>query len=82
MTRIAVRSVMAVLACLAFTPATLAQPRSDALGDPLPDGAIARVGTTRMRHFHTPDRHCSGLSSIAWSPEGKTIATHILRGGV
>jgi WD40 repeat protein len=53
----------------------LAQSRVDALGDPLPEGAIARVGTTRMRHFSLPDKLCFGLGCIAWSPDGKMIAT-------
>ncbi len=52
-----------------------APPRVDPLGDPLPEGAIARLGTTRMRHFHPPGRYCWGIGSIAWSPDGKTIAT-------
>src|SRR5580704_8630557 len=81
MARTAVCSVMAVLACLAFTPAMLAQSRVDALGDPLPEGAIARVGTTRMRHFSLPDKLCFGLGCIAWSPDGKTIATTSLASG-
>ncbi len=31
-------------------PKSEAAPRLDALGDPLPDGALARLGTTRLRH--------------------------------
>src|SRR5262245_30010893 len=67
--------VTAVLAGLVCTPALLAQPRVDALGDPLPEGAIARLGTTRMRHSHLPDRYLWGLGCITWSPDGKMIAT-------
>jgi WD40 repeat protein len=70
MDRYVVRSVAATLACVVLTPAVLGQSRVDALGDPLPDRAIARLGTTRMRHHSG-----SGLGCIAWSPDGKMIAT-------
>ncbi|MFL5243585.1 MAG: WD40 repeat domain-containing protein [Gemmataceae bacterium] len=70
-----VRFVTAVLACLIFAPAAPSQRRVDALGDPLPEGAIARLGTTRMRHFGSPDHYCWGIGCIAWSPDGKMIVT-------
>jgi WD40 repeat protein len=64
-----------LFAILTLTPTVLAQQRVDALGDPLPEGAIARVGTTRMRHFSLPEKLCFGIGCIAWSPDGSTIAT-------
>jgi RNA polymerase sigma factor (sigma-70 family) len=45
-------------------------PRQDRLGDPLPAGAVARMGSSRLRHL----THTASLGAEV-SPDGKTLVT-------
>ncbi|HYV38066.1 MAG TPA: WD40 repeat domain-containing protein, partial [Gemmataceae bacterium] len=54
-----------LIACFA-QPCAAQQVRVDALGDPLPMGAVARFGTVRFRFTH-------GVAKAIFSNDGKTI---------
>src|SRR5437879_2933960 len=43
-------------------------PRPDAYGDPLPDGALLRIGTTRLRPGGT-------VTAMAFTPDGRKLIT-------
>ncbi|HKB40827.1 MAG TPA: hypothetical protein VKD72_30655, partial [Gemmataceae bacterium] len=75
-------SRLAVLACLVLPlstrqPAHAAAPPGprpvDQHGDPLPRGAVARLGTLRFVHL-------GGLASVAISPDGKVVASGVTEG--
>src|SRR5262245_51731738 len=48
-------------------PPEAKKPRTDRYGDPLPEGAIARIGTVRWRHV--------GALFVAYAPDGKTLVS-------
>jgi WD40 repeat protein len=47
--------------------------RQDGQGDRLPEGAVSRCGTTRLR-YHTGRVAFDHAQSLAYSPDGKTLA--------
>src|SRR5207249_10960664 len=47
-------------------------PRADRHGDPLPAGAIGRLGTGRLQHV--ADQGNEGLTALTFSPDGALLA--------
>ncbi|MBN4054970.1 hypothetical protein JYT15_00515 [Acidimicrobium ferrooxidans] len=64
---------VALLLCLTAVSAG-ARGKTDRFGDPLPPGAVARIGTVRFKHAAT-------VNSVAFSPDGKWIPPGTMRGG-
>jgi RNA polymerase sigma factor (sigma-70 family) len=58
-----------------LSPQHPAPVRTDTLGDPLPPGALARMGTLRLYH-------CAQLTRLVFSPDSKTLASAGLSGEV
>ena len=52
---------------LGAAPPTNDPPRPDAFGDPLPPGALARMGTLRLRH-------ASPVAAVVYAPDGSFVA--------
>jgi len=66
------RQLAAALAFLLLAAVARGDPRTDDYGDPLPPGAVARLGTVRLRHII---RDGCGAACVAFSPDGKTLVS-------
>jgi WD40 repeat protein len=78
----------AILAIVLWVTTAQAQSAVDALGDPLPPGAVARLGTARLKHFYPPSvtntnlpPHAS-VTTLTFAPDGKRFASGTGPGGM
>ena len=63
------RSLAALIVIATTIPSRSDGEGVDRYGDPVPDGAIARLGTIRLRHV------ANSTTGVAFSPDGKLIAS-------
>src|SRR2546421_737714 len=68
------RVVLLCVAVVTALPAAAEPPRLDSLGDPLPAGALTRLGKMRMRQP-------GPITGIVYTPDGKTLLTAESPGG-
>src|SRR5262249_5083345 len=71
--------VLAVSVIAFWTQSARSQPPSDSVSDPLPEGAILRLGTTQLRH-------AGYVMDLAFTPAGKELVSaggdyHVTLGG-
>src|SRR5258707_7482243 len=69
--------ILSIAIALGLSPLAIAQhkPRTDLYGDPLPDGAAARLGTVRFRNS-------TKCESLAYTPDGRFIVGGAIGGVV
>src|SRR5579883_141250 len=68
--RFAFLSAFFCLVSLTAPAAHSAPPRLDSYGDPLPQGALFRIGTTRLR---TASDHKPAFTHLLFTPDGKSL---------
>jgi WD40 repeat protein len=74
----ALRAATLFLGVAAFSVGAGAQSTESGLdlyGDALPRGAIARLGTVRLRHAGADNHHGASVTCLAYAPGGKSVAT-------